>query len=344
MPLRFLNRRDVRDLLPMGECIERMADILTALAKGEASHPLRSVFWLPGQPGQPGQPEQPEKARRDLMVSMPSERSAPPEKAALAMKVLTIFEGNHGAGLDSHLGFVLLFDGRRGEPVAILDAATVTGIRTAAASAVATRLLAQEKASDLAILGTGVQARSHLQAMREVRPVARVRVWSRDVSRAERFAAEMSAEHPLPVEAVASAEAAVAGADLICTTTAAREPVLSGEWLSPGTHVNAVGACTPATRELDTRAVQRARFFGDRRESVLNEAGDFLIPKKEGAIGDAHLLGDFSDLLLGRVPGRLTPEDVTIFESLGIAVEDLAAAQHVYAKAVELGRGIELEL
>lgn len=322
----------------MEECIERMEDILTALAKGEASQPLRSIFWLPAPPGAPGE------TRRDLMAWMPSERSGPPGQEALAMKVLTIFAGNHAKGLDSHMGFVLLFDGQCGEPLAILDAASVTGIRTAAASALATRLLAREDAGDLAILGSGVQARSHLAALKEVRPLKRVRVWSRDVERGRRFAAAESARYGLPVEAVDSAEAAVAGADLICTVTASREPVLRGEWIAPGAHVNAVGACTPAARELDTAAVVRARFFGDRRESVLKEAGDFLIPREEGAIGDDHLLGDFGDLLLGRVQGRLSPSDVTVFESLGIAVEDLASAQHVYARALATGRGTRLEL
>lgn len=332
MPLLFLNRRDVEALLPMGECIDRLADMLSALARGEASQPLRSLFWLPGED------------RRDLLISMPSERSAPVEKSGLAVKVLSIFEGNHGHGLDSHLGFVILFDGRRGEPLAIMDAASVTGIRTAAASALATRLLAREDASSLAILGTGVQARSHIQALREVRPLQRVRVVSRDFERAKRFAAEESAHHGLPIEAAATAEEAVRGADMICTVTASRVPVLHGDWITPGAHVNAVGACTPASRELDTAAVARSRFFGDLRESVLKEAGDFLIPLKEGAFGEDHLLGDLGGLLLGRVEGRLSPDDITVFESLGIAVEDLAAAQHVYAAALAAGRGVRLEL
>jgi alanine dehydrogenase len=332
MPLLFLNRRDVETLLPMGECIDRLADMLAALARGEASQPLRSLIWLPGE------------GRRDLLLSMPSERSAPAEKAGLAVKVLSIFEGNHGHGLDSHLGFVILCDGHRGEPLAIMDAASLTGIRTAAASALGTRLLAREDASTLAILGTGVQARSHIQALREVRPLARVRVVSRDFERAKSFAAEETAHHGLPVEAAATAEEAVRGADIICTVTASRVPVLLGEWISPGAHVNAVGACTPVSRELDTAAVARSRFFGDLRESVLKEAGDFLIPLQEGAFGEDHLQGDLGDLLLGRVTGRVSPEDITVFESLGIAVEDLAAAQHVYAAALAVGRGVRLEL
>jgi alanine dehydrogenase len=332
MPLLFLNRRDVQDLLPIGECVERLADVIAALARGEASQPLRSLFWLPGE------------GRRDLLLSMPSERSAPAEKAALAVKVLSIFEGNHGHGLDSHLGFVLLFDGRRGEPLAILDAASLTAIRTAAASALATRLLAREDAGDLAILGTGVQARTHLRAMREVRTIRRVRIASRDFERAQQFAEEEAAALGLPVVAAETAEEAVAGADLVCTVTASRVPVLRSEWIAPGAHVNAVGACTPVSRELDTALVARSRFFGDLRESVLKEAGDFLIPLQEGAFGEEHLAGDLGDLLLGRVPGRRSPEEVTVFESLGIAVEDLAAAQHVYAAAVAAGRGVRLEL
>jgi ornithine cyclodeaminase len=332
MPLLFLNRRDVEALLPMGECIDCLADVLSALARGGASQPLRSLFWLPGE------------GRRDLLISMPSERREPAERAGLAVKVLAIFEGNHGHGLDSHLGFVLLFDGRRGEPLAIMDAAAVTAIRTAAASALATRLLAREDATDLAILGTGVQARSHIRAIKEVRPLERVRVASRDFERAKSFAAEESVRSGLPIEALATAREAVAEADVVCTVTASRVPVLEGDWLAPGTHVNAVGACTPASRELDTAAVARSRFFGDLRESVLKEAGDFLIPLKEGAFGEKHLRGDLGDLLLGRVEGRISAEDVTVFESLGIAVEDLAAAQYVYHAAVAAGRGTRLQL
>jgi ornithine cyclodeaminase len=188
-----------------------------------------------------------------------------------------------------------------------------------------------------------VQARTHLAALREVRTLRRVRVWSRDPERARHYAAKESARHGLRIEPVATAREAVAGADLLCTVTAAVEPVLEGEWIAPGAHVNAVGACTPNARELDTAAVVRARLFVDRRESALNEPGEILTPLREGAIGEDHIRGEIGELVIGRVAGRLSPEDITLFESLGLTVEDLAAARHIYSKALEQGRGVSLE-
>jgi len=209
-------------------------------------------------------------------------------------------------------------------------------------SAVATLVLARDGASDLAILGAGTQARTHFLALREVRPLRRVRVWSRRRERAEELAAWAAGRYHLDATAVGSAREAVEGAGLVCTVTAAREPVLAGEWLEPGTHVNAVGACTPAARELDAVAVARARLFTDARESLMNEAGDFLLARQEGAVEDGHLQGELGELLLGRIAGRTAPEEITLFKSLGLAVEDLAAGIHVYHKALARGRGTPL--
>jgi ornithine cyclodeaminase len=328
MSVLFLNRGDVEALLPYAECIEVMADALAALARGEAFQPLRAAHWLPD--------------RRGLVVAMPGGLFAGGE--VVGVKVLTVFPGNAAHGEESHQGAVLLFEAERGRPVAFLDAASITAIRTAAVSALATRLLAREDAGDLALLGSGVQARTHLAALREVRPLRRVRVWSRDPENVRRFAAEESARHGLAVEPAATAREAVAGADLICTVTAAVEPVLLGDWIMPGAHVNAVGACTPNARELDTAAVVRARLYVDRRESALNEPGEILTPLREGAIGEDHIRGELGDLLLGRVEGRRSAGDVTLFESLGVTVEDLAAARHIYRKALETGKGISLPL
>jgi ornithine cyclodeaminase/alanine dehydrogenase-like protein (mu-crystallin family) len=180
-----------------------------------------------------------------------------------------------------------------------------------------------------------VQARTHLAAMRAVRPIRRVRVWSRNRATAQRFADAS----PVAVEVMATARAAVEGAELVCTVTSAREPVLEGAWLQPGAHINAVGACFPSWRELDTAAVARARLIVDRRESTLNESGDFRIPKAEGAIGDDHIAGELGDVLLDRVPGRRSPDEVTLYKSLGIAIQDLAAAHHIYAQATATGGG-----
>lgn len=302
----------------MGACIDVMAEALSSLARGDALQPLRQVHWLPDH--------------RGLLGVMPG-ALWDGEGAVLGIKVITVFPGNHAKGEETHLGSVLLFEAEMGKLLAILDAAAVTAIRTAAVSGLATRLLAKEDAGDLALLGSGVQARTHLAALREVRPLRRVRVWSRHPESARRFAAEESARHGLPVEATATAREAVEGADLICTVTAAREPVLEGAWLAPGAHVNAVGACTPTTRELDTEAILRARIFVDRRESALAEAGDLLIPMQAGEVGEDPIAGELGDVLVGRLPGRQAAEEITLFKSLGLAVEDLAAARFVWRRA-----------
>jgi|HubBroStandDraft_3_1064219.scaffolds.fasta_scaffold01722_8 alanine dehydrogenase len=326
-PLLYLGREEVEALLPMAECIEVMAETLRQVALGEGLQPLRSVLWLPD--------------RRGLLGVMPGALGAAGE-GLLGLKVVTVFPGNHGRGEETHLGSVLIFEPELGRPLAILDAATITAIRTAAVSAVATRALAREDAAELALLGSGIQASRHLAALALVRPLSRVRVWSRDAARARRFAAVEAERHRLPVEAVAAARDAVRGADLVCTVTSAREPVLAGDWIAPGAHVNAVGSCTPAARELDARAVARARLFVDRRESVLHEAGDFLQARAEGAVGDEHILGELGELLAGKVAGRRSAGEITLFESLGLAVEDLAAAGHAYRQALARGLGTRL--
>jgi ornithine cyclodeaminase len=259
------------------------------------------------------------------------------------LKVVTVMPGNHGTGYESHQGVVMLFGVEHGEPLAVIDASAITEIRTAAVSGAVTDALAKPDAGDLAILGSGAQARSHLAAMAAVRKLRRVRVWSRTRANAERFAREQDARHGVAVEVCADAAAAVRGADLVCTTTSSSTPVLLGSWLGPGVHVNAVGACFAASRELDGEAVARSRFFTDRRESCLAEAGDFRLARDEGAIGDAHLLGEVGDVFTGKLAGRTGPLDVTVFESLGIAVEDLASAHHLLSRARETGAGQWLE-
>src|SRR5436305_4600014 len=332
--LLFLDREDVEALLPMEECIEVIDEALRILARGEAVQPLRTMYWMPDRHG--------------ILAMMPGMLGSLSMGSIAGAKVLTVVPENHLHGLESHQGVVVLFEQERGRPLAILDAASVTAIRTAAASGVATRALARRDAGDLAILGSGVQARTHLDAMRAVRPLRRVRVWSRRPESARRFATEETERTGLPVEVAPTGREAVAGADLICTVTAATEPVLLGEWISPGAHVNAVGACTPKARELDAAAVARSRLFTDRRESLLAEAGDFLLAREEGAVADDPILGEIGEVLEGKVPSRRSEDEITLFKSLGIAVEDLAAGMHVYRKAVRnpgkregAGEGIE---
>ena len=327
MEVLFVNQEEVPRLLPMPECMEAVAAALAALADGKAMLPLRSILWLPERVGGLG--------------LMPA--ALLPERA-VGLKAITFFPGNEGTDLDTHQGAVLLFEAEHGRLLAVMDATSITAIRTAAASGVATRLLAREDAGDLAILGSGVQARTHLEAMKVARPLRRVRVAGKDFDRAKAFAARESARHGIAVEPLASAREAVAGADIVCTVTSSREPVLLGEWISPGAHINAVGSSVPSARELDTAAVVRSRLFVDRRESALNEAGDFLIPKGEGALSDDHILGEIGELLTGRVRGRESEREVTLFKSLGIAVEDLAVASHLDRVARDQGVGTYVEL
>ena len=262
----------------------------------------------------------------------------------MGLKVISVFPGNQGTEYDSHQGVVLLFETDHGRLQAIIDATEITAIRTAAVSGVATKLLARADAKDLAVLGSGVQARTHLEAMLLVRPIERVRVWSRKPDHAGSFAERESERYGREIETMTSAEAAVEGADIICTTTAASEPILQGAWLNAGAHINAVGSSIPSARELDTAAVVRSRLFVDRKESTLNEAGDYLFPKNEGVIDENHIIAEIGELLLERHPGRESDEEITLFKSLGLAVEDLASAAWIYERAREKGLGKVIEL
>jgi ornithine cyclodeaminase len=238
-----------------------------------------------------------------------------------SLKALTIVPGNSARGLDSHQGFVALFDGETGEPRAIMNAGGVTAVRTAAVSGLATRLLAREDVGTLAILGTGTQAHSHLEAMLAVRSFERVVVWS------------ASGRTLDGAESVGTAEEAVRAADVLCTVTALAEPVVQREWLKPGVHINAVGSSIPTTRELDTATMAAAALFVDRRESTLNESGDFLLARRDGAIGPEHIRAEIGELVIGAAKGRRSDDEITVFKSLGLAVEDLAAAEYVLARA-----------
>ena len=317
----------VTELLPMDEAIGVMRRALTMLAEGDVVMPLRQMIPLPGGDR--------------VLGLMPSYLGG---LEAVGVKVIAAFPANFGTEYDTHQGVVLYFDTERGLLRAIVDATSITAIRTAAVSGLATELLARADAGDLAIIGAGTQAHTHLQAMMAVRPLRRVRVFSVPAESAAVFAARESRLQGLEVEVATTAEEAVAGADLICTTTTASEPVVLGAWVSPGAHINAVGAYTPATRELDSALVTGARLYADRRESLLGEAGEFLIPKGEGLIGDEHIVGEIGEVLTGKAPARTSPDEITLFKSLGIAIEDLAAAHHVYTKAKERGLGTWVEI
>ena len=324
MEILVINAGQVRDLLPMSDCIDAMAVALKALRLKHALNPLRLVTRLPDESG--------------FLITMPSYVSG-----AMGVKVITVMPGNHGTAYDSHQGAVLLFEAEHGSPLALIEAGTITGIRTAAVSGLATRLLAREDAGDLAILGSGVQARTHLEAMSVARKLRRVRVWSRNPAHAQAFAESESARYGLTIEPMPDVSSAVEGADLICTTTASNEPVLRGEWVAPGGHLNVVGASISTARECDTALMVKSRLFVDKRKSALAEAGDFLIPKGEGAVDDSHIQAELGEILTGEAGGRKSPNDITLFKSLGLAIEDLAAAQIIYAKAKEKGIGARVD-
>jgi alanine dehydrogenase len=325
----LLSGRDVRALLPMNECIEVMEGALRSVTDGSSVLPLRTVMRLDGT--------------LNAFAAMPAVVGKGPG-ASLGAKIITVFPGNDATPYDSHIGVVLLFDAEHGKLLAIADASSITAIRTSAVSGLATRLLAREDAKELAILGAGVLAMPHLEAVLRVRDIKRVWVWSRSGDRAREFAARARQQFDVEIVVAGTAREAVESADVVCTITATRTPVLEGAWLAPGAHVNAVGASLPIARELDTAAVVRSRLFVDRRESTLSEAGDFLIPRSEGAITDAHILGELGDLLAGSVRGRVNRDDVTLFKSLGLAVEDVAALRHIHTKALATGVGTRVAL
>ncbi len=325
MEIRILRGEDVRRLLAMEACIDLMETTMIAVAEGRADIPLRSVTYA-GPKGKLG--------------NMPGYLASP---ECFGVKLVCLFPGNRAAGLSSHLGLVLLFEAEHGRPVAILDAAEITAIRTAAASGLATRLLARADAGDLAILGAGEQARGHLSAMLAVRPIRRVRVWSRTMASAEAFAAAEGAPRGVAIEPCETVRDAVAGADLICAVSNAREPILPGDWVKPGCHVNAVGSSIPSAAEVDTDLVVKSRLFVDLRASTINEGGEYLTALAAGAITPDHILAEIGEVASGAKPGRLSPTDITLYKSLGIAAQDLASAHYLLARAQAEGVGQVLD-
>ncbi len=326
MSVLIINQSEVERLLPMDDCLALMREAFERCARGEAFFPLRPFIMLPDQ--------------RGVLAMMPGYLTHP---ITIGVKVITVFPNNLGTPLDAHQGPVLLFDAANGALVAMLDASALTAIRTAAATAVATDVLARDDAETLAILGSGVQAATHLEAIRLVRDIRQIRLWSRTSSRARAFAKRESERHGVEIQVMDTPRDAVDDADIVCTTTGARDPIVLGNWLRDGMHLNAVGSASPKMRELDTTAVAKARLFVDSRESALNEAGDILIPKREGVITDDHIVAEIGDVLIGRSGGRRSAAEITLFKSLGVAAQDLVASRHVYGRAIDHGVGTAID-
>jgi ornithine cyclodeaminase/alanine dehydrogenase-like protein (mu-crystallin family) len=331
MRVLILGHREVLAALPLEACARAMGAVLTEHAKGGTYMPLRSVMMPPGAAG--------------ILGLMPAWRGAQPDRAAaFALKAVAVMPGNPARGLDAHQGLVTLFDGETGVPTAILDASAITAVRTAAVTAVATGVLARYDARTLAVLGAGTQARAHLRALAHVREFSQVRVYAPTRAHAQALAEQVRVARA-ELSVAASAEEAVTGADVVVTATSAREPVLRRDWLKPGAHVNAVGASTPLGRELDTATVAASALFCDSRESLRSEAAEFALAISEGLIaGEEHVRAELGEVLAGAAPGRRDDGELTLFRSLGLAVEDLAAAELAVAVARERGIGTEVEL
>lgn len=322
MEIRLLRAADIRALLPQAECIELMHRTMCAVSEGRVVLPLRSVMVMPGDLG--------------MLGNMPGYLAEP---ECFGVKLVSLIPRNKPPQYSSHLGLVLLFEVEHGQPVAMLDAAEITAIRTAAASGLATRLLARPDASSLAILGAGEQASSHLAAMVAVREVRRVRLWARDRDKAEAFASSEGVKHGIAIEVARSVKEAVTGADIICTVTKAREPILLGEWIGAGAHLNIVGSSVSTAAEIDTSTVVKSRFFVDYRSSTITEGGDYLRALRAGAITPEHILAEIGEVANGSKVGRTSPADITLYKSLGIAPQDLASAHYVLQKARQQGVG-----
>jgi ornithine cyclodeaminase len=321
----LLSEADVRSVLSMTELIDAMQSVLAEFSAGATQQPLRTVLQIGDA--------------KSFFGVMPG---YVPAKNAMGTKLVTVYESNLARGLPSHLATIALLDPSTGALRAIVDGRYITEARTAAVSAVATRLLARDDASVLALIGSGVQARSHLEAIAHVRALREVRVWSPDKARRESFVETAKAHAAYAIVAAGSAREAVETADVVALVSAARQPVVTAEWVRPGAHVCAVGACRPDQREMDTALVLAGRVFVDSRTGAFAEAGDILIPIGEGAISRDHVAGELGDVAAGRIAGRSRAGEITIFKSLGMAVEDVAAAQIAFERARERGIGRQI--
>jgi ornithine cyclodeaminase len=326
IPMLILNEREVHELLSFEECIAVMEGALSALARGEVHQPLRNIVRAPGAPG--------------FLGLMPAYHAS--GEAGYGLKAVCVYPDNPSRGLDTHVGAVLLFGQESGELLAVINASAITAIRTAAVSAVATKLLARDDARILTIFGTGAQARAHIPAIAAVRQLVEIRVVGSDVERAETFVTSVQSD--IPIRAVGRKEEALDGADIVVTATSSRTPILDAAMVDDGTHINAVGSSVRTTRELDSDLMSTASLYVDWPESTLNESGDFLIAQAEGAIGPEQIRGTIGELLTGKIVGRTSELEITLFKSLGLAIEDHAAANFLYEKAKHDSRGTWLPI
>jgi alanine dehydrogenase len=322
-----LSAAEVRELLPAAALVDVMEQALAAFSSGQVNQPLRTALEVG-----------PDRA---FFGVMPASLSSP---AAVGAKLVTVFANNAGKGLPTHYASILLLDPETGAPAALLDGRYITAARTAAVSAVAVRHLAPADSAVLAILGSGVQARSHVDGLCQLKPFRQVRAWSPTPAHLARFVADAASLTSVAVQRAATAEEAICGADVVVLATSSPTPVVQSEWIGPGTLVVSLGAYRPEMREMDPALVARSRVIVDSRAAALVEAGDIVQGIREGRFSPAHIVGELGEVVLGRIPGRRSPGDILIFKSLGMAVEDVAAAQLAYQRAREDGIGLEVAL
>jgi len=327
----LLSADEVRQVLDFPSAIEALERAHVAHARGQVVMPVRlSMAW---------------DERPSEMEAMPAYLGGPAGEDAFGVKLITYVGTNTVRGIPAIHAVIVLFDPDDGRPAAVMDGRYSTAVRTAGASALATRLLARTESRVLAIAGAGVQGRSHLEAILVVRPIEEVRLTDVDGPLAEAMAREVRERHPeLRVKVAADVRQAVSDADIIVTATTSASPILQGEWIAPGTHVNAIGSHSPGTRELATDVVTRARIVVDSREATLREAGDFLIPIREGALTAEGVSTELGQVAAGIRPGRSNPEEITLYKSCGIALQDVAMARLVVARARKAGIGRVVDL
>jgi ornithine cyclodeaminase/alanine dehydrogenase-like protein (mu-crystallin family) len=311
--MRFIDREEVAKRLTYEMCIPIVRQAMIAFSRGETRQLLRSI--IPLSDGR-------------LFGVMPGAMGA---HAVFGAKLISVFPENFARGIQSHQGLVILFDPESGAPVCVVHAGELTAIRTAAASAVATDALARKDACRLTLLGYGEQAATHARSIGKVRDLKSIVVWGRSPERARAFAERTQAELEVPISAAGSVKEAVSEADIVCTVTSAAEPILMGEWVRPGTHLNLVGSSHAGPAEVDSEVVVRSRFIADSREGVLNQGAEFLRAKAAGLVDDKHIVGEIGQVLAGEIEGRRSAEEITIYKSLGHVVQDLATAWALYS-------------
>ena len=323
----ILSTSDVAELLPMGEAIEIVSAAMVEVAKGNTTLPLRSI--IPVGDG-------------NFMGLMPGVMQDP---ACYGIKLVSLFPNNPQYGYSSHQGAMVMFEAKHGAAIAMMNSDLLTAIRTSAASGVATRFLARTDSTKLTIIGTGEQAQHHLDAMIEVCPISDVVIAGRSLVNADKLAEKSHQKYgQIKVSTTTNIKQAVSDADIVCTVTAADEPLLFGKWIKPGTHLNVVGSSIPSKREIDTELVLRSKMFVDYRISTMAQAGEVILAIEENKISAKHILAEIGEVIAGSSPGRQNDEEITLYRSLGVAAQDLAAAFYVVEQARIRGMGTVVAL